>query len=310
MARLTLEAEMLSFSRILCPVDFSEASRHAWNHAVMIGAWFNSTMLVLHVCDPLYPPEPPLLLARFPAHTGQLQDTDRRDLEHQLEPWIEEARAKGLVTSLLFDEGHNPAPPILSCAESMNADLIVMGTHGHSGFERLLLGSVTEKVLRKARCPVLTVPPAADASGGPRFEHLLCPVDFSPSSMAALDIACSIAKEANAHLTILHALDWPAEDDLGVERFASPEYRESFEGCVQARIDALVTDEVRLWADPVTLVTHGKPYRRILEIAAAEKTDLIVMGVRGRNPLDLMLFGSTTNQVVRQAACPVLTLKH
>ena len=78
---------------------------------------------------------------------------------------------------------------------------------------------------------------------------------------------------------------------------------------VQRRLDELITDEVRTWAKPATVVIHGKPYRRILEIAAHDKTDLIVMGVRGRNPLDLMLFGSTTSHVVRAASCPVLTLR-
>lgn len=299
---------MLSFSRILCPVDFSDASRHAWRHAVVIGSWYRATITLLHVCSPAYPAEPPILLAEFPAHTGRLGEADRQDLEHRLTPWIESARREGLATSLVFDEGHKPSDRILSCAESIDADLIVMGTHGLSGFERLLLGSVTEKVLRKAPCPVLTVPPTVAAIETPQFKRLLCPVDFSASSTAALGVACSLAKEAGGRLTIVHALDWPAEDDLGVQRFAAPEFQQSFEGCVKTRLEALVSEDLRLWADPTTVVTHGKPYRRIVEIAAEESTDLIVMGVRGRNPLDLMLFGSTTNQVVRQAPCPVLTL--
>jgi nucleotide-binding universal stress UspA family protein len=94
-----------------------------------------------------------------------------------------------------------------------------------------------------------------------------------------------------------------------MERLNVPEFRLPFEASAQRRLDGLITDEVRTWAKPATVVLHGKPYRRILEIAAQDKTDLIVMGVRGRNPLDLMLFGSTTNHVVRQASCPVLTLR-
>ena len=74
-------------------------------------------------------------------------------------------------------------------------------------------------------------------------------------------------------------------------------------------LDALVTDEVRAWCKPDTRVTYGKPYRQILEIAEREEPDLIIMGVRGRNPLDVALFGSTTNHVVRRASCPVLTLR-
>jgi nucleotide-binding universal stress UspA family protein len=93
------------------------------------------------------------------------------------------------------------------------------------------------------------------------------------------------------------------------ERFAAPERRLQFEEDVRLQIDALISDEVRTWCDPAVQIRYGKPYRTILEVAAREATDLIVIGVRGRNPVDVMLFGSTTNQVVRRASCPVLTLK-
>jgi nucleotide-binding universal stress UspA family protein len=91
----------------------------------------------------------------------------------------------------------------------MNADLLVMGTHGRSGFEQLLLGSVTEKVLRKASCPVLTVPrrhPDAVPETPVLFKEILCPVDFSDCSMRALNHAMSLAQEADAHLTVLHVM--------------------------------------------------------------------------------------------------------
>ena len=215
-------------------------------------------------------------------------------------------RAKRLPTNIVFDEGHNPAAPILTCAALVPADLIVMGTHGLGGLDRLLLGSVTEKVVRKAPCPVLTVPPRAFRAATPVFKRVLCPVDFSASSTTALQVACSLAKESDAELKVLHVLDWPEDDELLMERLDAPEFRLPLEASVKRRLDALITDEVRTWAKPATMVTHGKPYRRILEIAAHDKTDLIVMGVRGRNPLDLMLFGSTTNHVVRAGVLPGL----
>ena len=244
-----------------------------------------------------------------PPGPRTLGDADRTDLESTLEPWLVSARAKGLETNIVFDEGHNPAAPILTCAALVPADLIVMGTHGLGGLDRLLLGSVTEKVLRKALCPVLTVPPRAFQAATPTFKRLLCPVDFSASSTTALQVASSLAKESDAELTVLHVLDWPEDDEVLMKRLTEPEFRLPFEASVQRRLDGLITDEVRTWAKPTTVVVHGKPYRRILEIAAQDKTDLIVMGVHGRNPLDLMLFGSTTNHVVRKASCPVLTVR-
>ena len=264
---------------------------------------------MLHVCDPVYPLEPALPLAGFPKGRGTLADRDRQALEARLEPWLQAARAKGLATRVVFDEGHNVSAPILNHAFLLPADLIVLGTHGLGGFERFLLGSVTEKVLRKAGCPVLTVPPPAVNAPKPVFKRLLCPIDFSPSSLAALQAAFSLAKESDAHVTLMHALDWPAEDDLVVERLEAPEFRLSVEASVRRRLDALISDEERTWAEPTVVVTHGKPYRRIVEVAEHEQSDLIVMGVRGRNPMDLMLFGSNANHVVRQASCPVLTLR-
>lgn len=91
------------------------------------------------------------------------------------------------------------------------------------------------------------------------------------------------------------------------ERVNATEFRRVVEEEVRGRLQALVTDDVRACCKPSTKIAYGKPYRQILETADSEGSDLIVIGVRGRNPLDVTLFGSTTNQVVRCAPCPVLT---
>jgi nucleotide-binding universal stress UspA family protein len=185
-----------------------------------------------------------------------------------------------------------------------------MGTHGAGGFEHLVLGSVTEKVLRKAECPVLTVPPKARASSNLPFKRILCPVDFSDSSLAALDFAFSLAQLDQAELTILHVFEWlPGDEALTNRPINVPEYRREVERDFSQKLDQLVPDSVRSWCRPATRIGHGKPYREILGAAIENRADLIVMGVHGRNALDMMLFGSTTNQVVRRATCPVLTLR-
>ncbi len=300
---------MVDIRRILCPIDFSDTSPHALEHAVAIAKWYESRITALHVIHPAFLLEPPILLAEFPKNEAPTE-ADRQSLREQLSAWLESANAAGLKTEMLFDESGNPASHILECARSLQADLIVMGTHGRGGFERLMLGSVSEKVLRKAACPVLTVPPPALTAAKLPYTRLLCAVDFSESSLAALRFAFSIAEESDAHLTILHVFDWPPDEELLVERFDTPEFRRVAEEQARGRLEALVTDDVRTWCTPATKVSYGKPYREILESAEREGADLIVIGVRGRNPLDLMLFGSTTNQVVRRAPCPVLTLKH
>jgi nucleotide-binding universal stress UspA family protein len=299
---------MLEIRRILCPIDFSETATHAWDHAVAIAGWYGSHITALHVCHHVSLIQPPAIFAHLPAAL-ELTEDDRQDVTRQFQPWLTKAAAAGVGAEFVLDVGVSPTTPILSCAASLPADLIVMGTHGLQGLERFLLGSVTEKVLRKSTCPVLTVPPPVLSPTKPPYKRLLCPIDFWPSSRTALRYAFAIAKESDAQLTVLHVLDWPTENDLFVQRFDTPEFRRRCELSTRHRIDALISEEERTWCDPATVIRHGKAYQAILEQAAEERTELIVMGVRGCNQMMTMVFGSTTNQVVRQATCPVLTLK-
>jgi nucleotide-binding universal stress UspA family protein len=296
---------MIDIRRVLCPIDFSPASRHALEHAVVVAKWYDAPITALHAIQSAIMVPPPIFLTAASIPPG---DAERQAAEKELRTWLEPAGRAGVKTDLFIDEGH-PVARILDRAGSLPADLIVMGTHGVGGFDRFVLGSVTERILRKAACPVLTVPPAVHTTAKLPYTRLLCAVDFSDSSLAALRFAFSLAQESDAHLTILHVFEWPAEDEVLVTTLDVPEYRRLVEKDARGRLDALVTDDVKVWCKPVTRITHGKPYRRILELAESDRADLIVMGVRGRNPVDLALFGSTVNHVVRRATCPVLTIR-
>lgn len=298
---------MVELKRILCPIDFSETSRHALEHAVAIARWYESHITALHVIHVPLVPQPPILVADL-ANSLVPTASQRQACEDALRTWLGPAQDAGIKTDVLVDEG-NAAEQIVAQAKSRQADLVVMGTHGLSGFDRFVLGSVAEKVVRKASCPVLTVPPASETAAKVPYTRLLCPVDFSDSSLAALRFAFSVAEEADAALTILHVFEWPPDDVPLTLRFDVEGYRRFVEEDAQRRLEALVPQEARVWSKPSTRVSHGKPYREILQVAESERSDLIVIGVRGRNPLDLTLFGSTTNHVVRRASCPVLTLK-
>ena len=149
---------MLEIPRILCPVDFSDVSRRALDHAIVLARWYGSEITALHIHNPMILPVPPVLFAQMSGPFLK-PDIGRPDLEAHLDAWLAPARAAGVPTQMIFDETHKVANCILACAASLPADLIVMGTHGLGGFERLMLGSVTEKVVRQASCAVLTVPP-------------------------------------------------------------------------------------------------------------------------------------------------------
>ena len=304
---LGIEAIMRDIKRILCPVDLSDVSSHTVDHAVLMARWYEAKITALHVSYPIVLPISDFAVATVAVPLALTEDEFRAAREKVLDCF---ASAKATDVDVVIDVGH-PANSILSCSRTLPADLIVIGTHGIGGFDHLVLGSDTEKVLRKAGCPVLTVPPHARTTSALPFKRILCPIDFSDSSLAALEFAFSLAQEGDAELTILHVFDRLAEDEPLTNRPISvPEYRLEVEADFLARLHALVPDSVRTWCRPNTRIAHGKAYREILGIATEDRADLIVMGVHGRNALDLMLFGSTTNQVVRRATCPVLTLRH
>ena len=304
---------MIEFRRILCPIDFSDYSRHALTHAGAIARWYDAAITVLHV-SPVVP------IAAYapgtPMHQSiLLTPTERDAILEEMRRFAEDEIRGDAPIRFEIVEGH-AAADILARSSSADCDLIVMGTHGRSGFERLVLGSVAEKVLRKAHCPVLTVPPRA---GGPVpsevFTRILCATDFSDCSIRALTYAMSLAQEADARLTVLHVIELPMELSAETNETVRGGLRTFWEYVAGAerergeRLAALVPDSVRSACTVETVIAKGTPYREILRSAEAQRSDLIVMGIHGRGAADLLFFGSTTQHVVRQAACPVLTLR-
>jgi nucleotide-binding universal stress UspA family protein len=308
---------MIEIQRILCPIDFSDYARHALDHAVALARTYESRITVLHVF-PVIP-----LTAYAPGVPGfdpiVLTPELREQVLVDMKGFIETESAPGVPIQPVIREG-DPVGEILRQTTDMNADLLVMGTHGRSGFERLLLGSVTEKVLRKASCPVLTVPrrhPDAVPATPVLFKRILCPVDFSDCSLRALEYAISLAQEADAHLTVLHVMG--EELDVSPDAYGAiimndleslAGFRKRHEDDARKRLKEAVPESVAAYCSVETMVSRGvKPGREILRVAAEQRTDLIVIGVQGRGAANLMFFGSTTNHVVREATSPVLTIR-
>ncbi|HLG57496.1 MAG TPA: universal stress protein [Vicinamibacterales bacterium] len=306
---------MIEIRRILCPIDFSDFSRHALDHAVAIAKWYGSTITLFNVA-PLVPaiayaPGTPMLPVTVPT------PDDLDALLASMKRFAAVETAGSVPMQFEIGEG-DAAAEILDRSNAIPSDLVVMGTHGRSGFERLILGSVTEKVLRQATCPVLTVPRnSADAVPAPPvlFTRILCAIDFSECSMHALDYAVSLAQEAEAHLTVAHVIEVPSTIATDVDRPITDrprslrEYVAEVEEDRRAQLTQAVPDTVRTYCPVETVLATGKPYQEILRIAAEQKSELIVIGIHGRGGVDLLFFGSTTQHVVRRASCPVLTLR-
>lgn len=307
---------MIQISKILCPVDFSEFSRDALDHAVALANWYRAELLVLYV---FVVPSVPVPAAGFPVGSLTPMSISPGDIADELKDFAggvigsADIRWEAVVSrwEAVVSPGITAAVEIARQAERMAADLIVIGTHGKSGFDRFLLGSVTERLLRVATAPMMTVPPRSKRSETERYRSILCPIDFSGESMRALRYALSLAQEADARLTLLHVveglLDEPAEQDFRDLNIL--DYYQRLEKRARERLTAAVPDEARVWSRPTEQVVKGKAYQQILRIAEEGKYDLIVMGVRGRGALSRFAFGSTADRVIRQADCPVLTIR-
>jgi nucleotide-binding universal stress UspA family protein len=199
------------------------------------------------------------------------------------------------------------ADSIVSFAQLQKADVIVMGTHGRRGFDRLMLGSVTDRVMRMAPCPVLAAskPPHDSVAAGKERGHvhhlsriLFC-ADFSENSERALRYAISATAEYDAELTLLHVLE-------GVPSSAKTEEATA---AAAERLDKLIPPEGRKTLKIKTAVRIGKPYEQIVQFAGDAQIDMVTMGVRGRGALDVAVFGSTTYRVMQLGSCPVLAVR-
>ena len=288
---------MPRFKSILCPIDFSEFSVKAYDYAQSLAWHYKAELLVQHV------------RYSFPAFYidasyKEIRRKLRTDALQKLREFAKRQTRIQVQPQCVVQDG-NASDKILSFAETKGVDLIVMGTHGLRGVDLLMLGSVTERVLRKARCPVLVVrKPAHDfVSPGEKADPInikkivLC-MDFSQHAQGALNHAFSIAKQYNAELTLLHVLEHPpgSTDIQSTTAKATEQLSES----VPPR--APKPSHVKF------LVRIGKPYQQIIEVALEAQTDLVIMGVRGRSSLNSALFGSTTYRVIQLGPCPVLAV--
>jgi nucleotide-binding universal stress UspA family protein len=290
----------MKLNRILCPVDLSPLSRRALETAAVLARTFDSVVDVLEVIDASVLPGV--------ASTSQVA-VDLSAYQQEFDAFLEATVASDVKIATQVVEGRAPAA-IVEAAAGLQTDLIVIGTHGRHGFDRFVLGSVTERVLRKAPCRVLAVPPlpAGLSPAWPPTGSILCPIDFSPSSLQALDEAAAWATKFGSELTAVHVLEWPFGDwhqdglPLPIE-----ELGRSLEDQARQRLREVIASSNIQATD---LVIVGKPARALVDLAGGRPPDLIVMGATGRGAAGLALLGSTAERVIRQSPCPVLTLRH
>ena len=290
------------YDTILVPTDGSDHSLRAAEHGQYLAGIFDATLHVISAVD--------VESVTGMIDTGVLnrQFVDR--LEEAGERAIEETRPvldeRGRVKTARI-EGE-PSEAILEYADDCGADLIAMGTHGRTGLNRYIAGSVTERVVRLADAPVLTVRATERSRIDEGYGEILVPADGSDSAEAAVDHGLAIAQRTDARVHTVNVV-YVDEVDLSPNYTPPAELIERLESEGRAATERVVDLARERGLEVVTEIREGLPARDLLEYAEENAIDLIAMGTTGRRGLDRYLLGSTTEGIVRRADVPVLAVK-
>jgi len=274
--------------KILCAIDFSTGSDEALKVAARIAVEHASDLVLAHVWY-----VPPVVFAGELAYPSELVQGLSDDAERGMAKAVDQARALGVptVSSLVLD-----GPPwerIVEAAEAAtDVDLIVVGTRKRSGLARVFLGSVAEMVVRHAPCSVLAVP----SGGNKAFQHTLVPIDFSPSSQFALELAADFGRSANGRMTLVHVIEAPV---VGLATRS------------RELLDEWLAKVTTPHPDTTASVRVGNPTEELRGLLVeSSRFDLVALGSHGRTGIRRMLLGSIAETVVRHAQCAVLVARH
>jgi nucleotide-binding universal stress UspA family protein len=277
---------------ILCPTDFSEPATSALHYGKHVAGCFDARLVVLYA-DPFSPP-PYFTSGQLEDLAKTIQHFKRAAREYLTRYVREQIGGSGNVETMVAE--NQTVPAILLTAEEKKADLIVMGTHGRSGIHRLVLGSVTEKVLHETDRPVLTVREKEGAAEPSRIsvQRVLCPINYSEVALQALEHAVGMSKCFRAELIVLHVIESRQTDTKDED-----EHR---------RLCAWIPGEIRSRCSLRETVRRGDAAEQIIDVSSSAGCDIIVLGAQHKRFHDTTVLGTTTLRVTRHAPCPVLTV--
>jgi len=290
----------ISLRNILYLTDFSEPSEAALSFAVTMARRHGAKVHALHVLLPTpYPYAAPGLAAATLEAEEESAQAEMQRVESQL---------AGLQHETIVERGTCVWPGVEQAIQEGSIDLIVAGTRGRTGVDKLMMGSVAEEIFRRSPVPVLTIGPSVQRNvhNGARFHRVLFATDFTPESLAGAPYAISLAQENQSRLLLLVVMRKPehpsAADNRRVELSATEALQRLYE---------LVPDSAKLEFPAEVAVEFGEPAERIVEIAKQRGVDLIVLGVRKTPQIGAAthLERAIAHKVVAHAACPVLTVR-
>jgi nucleotide-binding universal stress UspA family protein len=301
---------MVAIKNVLFATDFSDVSEAALPYVTALSLRYGSTVHVVHVL-----PEVAILpsAAPDPATFGLIYEEVHSGAQEKIQQLSK--RLKGFPHKTYVRHGE-VLDVVKHMVEEQEIDLLVLGTHGRTGLGKLLMGSVAEQIFRQANCPVLTVGPGVPPTEKVResrhdrdlrpvqvkFGNILYATDFKPDAVEGSSYAVSLAREFQAHLTLLHVID-----DFGENLHDHPGPIDT----ALAKLEELVSDREGLRYVPEFVAEYGSPAELILKIANEYEADLIILGVRPTSSSSAVThFGrSVAHKVVAGANCPVLTIR-
>ncbi|BFU94407.1 MAG: universal stress protein [Nitrospira sp.] len=286
--------------QIVFATDFSDCASRAQEYAVFLAKANEAKVCVLHVLE-----SPSPLLFGSQAATTYLEQMQKEG-ERQLAAIEQQLTHSGLTGVEVRQMVGIPSEQIKKAAQDIGAEVVVVGTSGRTALDMILLGSTAERVIKDAPCPVLAIPARPETCQTPSIQHVMAALDFSSPSLDAVEYAIQIANYFGAKMTLVHVLEpiyYGAEPEHSVEA--------KWQKWVhwRAQLDQLAALVSSFGLATRTMLRGGIPAVSIIDCAKEQGCDLIVMGTHGRPRWARLFFGSVAEAVVRQASCPVLTVK-
>lgn len=293
----------IQLKRVLCATDFSELSNRTVSFGIALAKTFSAGLFVCHIID-----------LPFAAMNGEVQ-LDPIEQQDRMKAYAREQLSQlfeneSVDWEPLVSIGHT-ADEISRIADAKQIDLTISATHGRSGLKRLLLGSVTERLMRTLSCPLLIVKDDKD-TGKTVFppRRILVGCDFSADSDLAFQYGLAMAQEFESELHLVHVVEPPVYQYVSLTDVSSGRYsREVMMDELTEKLEYMVPFEVRNWCDLTTTLKEGKPDEELTRYAEINEMDLIVLGVRGHGLVEALFVGSTTDRVARRSPCPVLSVR-
>jgi nucleotide-binding universal stress UspA family protein len=294
------------FKNILCATDFSDFSNHTVSYGVALAKEFEAKLFICHVIDL----SSVAIYGEFQLDPVGQQNRIMEDANAQLEDLTGN---QPVAWEPLITVG-KPADEIARAVEEKEIDLVITATRGRSGLKRIILGSVTERLMRTLACPLLVMSspehdPVGTADREFKLKKILVGCDFSPDSGQAFNHGLSLAQEFQSELHLAHVIEPPAQPDLlKGETSVTFEIREDYRDLLTNKLKDMVPEEAGNWCTPQTSLLEGQPYEELVNYAESNDIDMIVLGVRGHGLVKTLFLGSTTDRVVRRSPCPVLSV--